>query len=174
MLEYLVLYNSQSGNTKNLAASVFSALPGNSKDLIDITTEKSIPEARLYFIGFCVHRGTCALEVSNFIQSLTEKDIALFGTCGMGNSPEYYKMIEQNVSIWINDTCRYLGAYLCQGKMPLQVRNKYETMRTDENSEQIDMFIRNFDMAMTHPDTEDYQKAQEFAIACISSADSSI
>lgn len=33
MLEYLVLYNSQSGNTKNLAASVFSALPGNSKDL---------------------------------------------------------------------------------------------------------------------------------------------
>ena len=56
MLEYLVLYNSQSGNTKNLAASVFSALPGNSKDLIDITTEKSIPEARLYFIGFCVHR----------------------------------------------------------------------------------------------------------------------
>ena len=165
MLEYLVLYNSQSGNTKNLAASVFSALPGNSKDLIDITTEK-VYQRRAFI--------SSASEVSNFIQSLTGKDIALFGTCGMGNSPEYYKMIEQNVSIWINDTCRYLGAYLCQGKMPLQVRNKYETMRTDENSEQIDMFIRNFDMAMTHPDTEDYQKAQEFAIACISSADSSI
>ncbi len=167
MLEYLVLYNSQSGNTKNLAASIFSSLPGNSKDLIDITTEKSIPDAQLYFIGFCVHQGTCRIEVSNFIQNLREKDIALFGTCGMGNSPEYYKMIEQKVSVWIDDSCRYLGTYLCQGKMPLQVRKKYENMRTDENAEQVDMFIRNFDMALTHPDKEDYKKAQEFALSCI-------
>ena len=168
MLEYLVAYNSQSGNTKNLAAAVFSTLPGNSKDLIDITAEKDIPEARFYFIGFCVHQGACTIEVSNFIQSLSGKDIALFGTCGMGNSPEYYKMIEQNVRAWINDTCRYLGVYLCQGKMPLQVRKKYETMRTDENFEQIDMFIRNFDMAMTHPDQTDYEKASRFVLSCIS------
>ena len=53
MLDYLVLYQSESGNTKKIAASIFSRLPGNSKDLIDIDTDKTIPEANVYFIGFC-------------------------------------------------------------------------------------------------------------------------
>ena len=30
MLDYLVLYQSESGNTKKIAASIFSRLPGNS------------------------------------------------------------------------------------------------------------------------------------------------
>ena len=62
MLDYLVLYQSESGNTKKIAASIFSRLPGNSKDLIDIDTDKTIPEANVYFIGFCVHRGSCSLR----------------------------------------------------------------------------------------------------------------
>lgn len=60
MLEYLVLYNSQSGNTKNLAASVFSALPGNSKDLIDITTEK-VYQKRAFISSASVSTGAHAL-----------------------------------------------------------------------------------------------------------------
>ena len=115
MLEYLVLYNSQSGNTKNLAASVFSALPGNSKDLIDITTEK-VYQRRALFHRLLCPPGHMRFRSEQFYPSLTEKDIALFGTCGMGNSPEYYKMIEQNVSIWINDTCRYLARTSARGK----------------------------------------------------------
>ena len=93
MLDYLVLYQSGSGNTKKIAASIFSRLPGNSKDLIDIDTDKTIPEANVYFIGFCVHRGSCSMEVSDFLSDLSGKQIALFGTCGMGDSPEYYKDI---------------------------------------------------------------------------------
>ena len=169
-----VLYKSRTGNTEKLAQAIFEAVTGMDKDIRSLDGQQDYGTGDLYFIGFWTDRGTASTEVLDCLESLQGKKVALFGTCGTGNSPEYYKMIEQNVSIWINDTCRYLGAYLCQGKMPLQVRKKYETMRTDENSEQIDMFIRNFDMAMTHPDTEDYQKAQEFAIACISSADSSI
>ena len=65
MLEYLVLYDSESGNTKKIAAAIFSRLPGNSKDLIDINTDKTIPEARVYFIGFCAHRGTYSLRFSD-------------------------------------------------------------------------------------------------------------
>ena len=45
MLDYLVLYNSQSGNTKSVAAAIFSVLPEGSRDLIDIDSGKPIPEA---------------------------------------------------------------------------------------------------------------------------------
>ena len=167
MLDYLVLYNSQSGNTKSVAAAIFSALPEGSRDLIDIDSGKPIPEASTYFIGFCIHRGSCCIEVSDLLSSLENKNIALFGTCGMGRSAEYYSLIEKNVSAWINSSCRYLGCYICQGKMPMQVRQKYENMRTSENAPQVDGFIRNFDCAMTHPDREDLKKAQEFALSCM-------
>ena len=170
MLDYLVLYNSQSGNTKSVAAAIFSALPEGSRDLIDIDSGKPIPEASTYFIGFCVHRGSCCIEVSDLLSSLENKNIALFGTCGMGRSAEYYSLIEKNVSAWINSSCRYLGCYICQGKMPMQVRQKYENMRTAENTAQVDGFIRNFDHAMTHPDRKDLKRAQEFALSCVSRA----
>ena len=130
MLDYLVLYQSESGNTKKIAASIFSRLPGNSKDLIDIDTDKTIPEANVYFIGFCVHRGSCSMEVSDFLSDLSGKQIALFGTCGMGDSPEYYKDIAGRVSAWIEADNDYLGYFICQGKMPQKVRMKYESMRT--------------------------------------------
>lgn len=122
MLDYLVLYQSESGNTKKIAASIFSRLPGNSKDLIDIDTDKTIPEANVYFIGFCVHRGSCSMEVSDFLSDLSGKQIALFGTCGMGDSPEYYKDIAGRVSAWIEADNDYLGYFICQGKMPQKVR----------------------------------------------------
>ena len=95
MLDYLVLYQSESGNTKKIAATIFAHLPGTSKDLIDIHTDKHIPEAKIYFIGFCVHRGTCSMEISDFLSGLSQKQIALFATCGMGNSPDYYHTIEK-------------------------------------------------------------------------------
>ena len=162
MLEYLVLYDSESGNTKKIAAAIFSRLPGNSKDLIDINTDKAIPEARVYFIGFCVPRGTCSLRVSDFLGDLSGKAIALFGTCGMGDSPEYYKRIEQSVSAWIESDNQYLGSFICQGRMPQKVRQKYEAMRNEENAKQMDYFIRNFDQALPHPDSLDEEHARVF------------
>ncbi|MCB6203051.1 flavodoxin family protein BilS [Extibacter muris] len=171
MLEYLVLYESRSGNTKKIAAAIFSNLPGNSKDLIDITTDKSIPEAKVYFIGFCVNCGTCSMEVSDFINGLGGKRIALFGTCGMGDSPDYYKAIEKSVHAWIENDNDYLGAFICQGKMPRKVREKYEFMRAPENEAQMDMYIRNFDEALTHPDSLDIEHAKVFTQKCLKRLD---
>ena len=39
---------------------------------------------------------------------------------------------------------------------------KYESMRTDENNDQIDRFIQNFDLALTHPDDLDVEHAKVF------------
>ena len=161
MLDYLVLYQSETGNTKKIAAAIFSRLPGNSKDLIDLDAAKEIPEARTYFIGFCVHRGSCSMADTRS-RVLSGKNIALFATCGMGNSPDYYQAIEKNVSAWIENDNQYLGAFICQGKMPRKVRQKYEAMRTEENAAQMDMFIRNFDEALTHPDSLDEEHAKVF------------
>ena len=162
MLDYLVLYQSESGNTKKIAASIFSRLPGNSKDLIDIDTDKTIPEANVYFIGFCVHRGSCSMEVSDFLSDLSGKQIALFGTCGMGDSPEYYKDIAGRVSAWIEADNDYLGYFICQGKMPQSVRERYVKMKENpEHPANLDLLIQNFDRALSHPDSEDLERLKK-------------
>lgn len=67
MLDYLVVYDSETGNTKKIATEIFASLPGMSKDLINLHERTDFPEAKIYFVGFCVHRGTCRLEIGNFL-----------------------------------------------------------------------------------------------------------
>lgn len=60
MLDYLVVYDSETGNTKKIATEIFASLPGMSKDLINLHERTDFPEAKIYFVGFCVHRGPAA------------------------------------------------------------------------------------------------------------------
>jgi len=169
MLEYMVLYQSETGNTKKLATEIFATLPGMAKDLICIDDQKNIPEAETYFVGFCVHHGTCSLEIGNFLSDLSNKNTALFGTCGIANCPEYFKSIENSVSIWLEDDNEYLGAFLCQGKMPLKIRQKFESMMTRQGCDEakIRKQLQNFDEAMIHPTEDDVANARTFAAGCL-------
>ncbi len=162
MLRYLVLYQSESGNTSKIAATIFSHLPGNSKDLIDITTSHTIPEAEIYFIGFCVHQGSCSMLVSDFLSGLSGKQIALFGTCGTGDYPGYYEQVEHSATAWIETDNRYLGSFFCQGRMPQAVRRKCEEKRSEENDDQVRLMLQSFDSALSHPDDLDQEHAKVF------------
>ena len=46
--------------------------------------------------------------------------------------------------------------------MPQRVRQKYEAIRTKENAAQINLCLRNFDEALTHPDSLDLEHAKVF------------
>lgn len=168
MLEYVVLYESDTGNTKQLAVQIFSALPGNSKDLVDLSNYHVVPDAETYFIGFPIHKGTCDMDIVDFLDNVDRKNIALFCTCGMGTGTGYYAEIEKRVSVWVTEDNRYLGMFLCQGKMPQRVRQKYESMINEENDKQIRQMIRNFDEAMIHPNDSDYVSAKAFVAECLS------
>ena len=44
MLDYLVVYDSETGNTKKIATEIFASLPGMSKDLINLHERTDFPE----------------------------------------------------------------------------------------------------------------------------------
>lgn len=161
-MDYMVLYSSKTGNTKKVATEIFSALPGMSKDMQSMEEYRG-KDAEIYFIGFWVNRGTCEMSVIDAMSQLHGKKIALFGTCGMGRDAEYYRSIEQKVDVWIPDDCEYLGMFLCQGKMPMQVREKYEISREDPRQEAYrKKMLQNFDEALFHPNEEDLKDARVF------------
>ncbi|MCI8484661.1 MAG: flavodoxin [Lachnospiraceae bacterium] len=161
-MDYMVVYSSVTGNTKKIATEIFSALPGMSKDMQSIEEYKG-KDADIFFIGFWVNRGTCDISVIDLLSDLHGKKIALFGTCGMGKERAYFKTIEQKVNVWIPDDCEYLGTFLCQGKMPMQVRENYEIPMEDSRQEMWrKRMLHNFDEGLFHPNEEDLAHVREF------------
>ncbi|NLL78788.1 MAG: flavodoxin [Clostridiales bacterium] len=163
MLDYQVLYVSKTGNTKRIAKEIFAALPGTSKDICDLQEQGRIQSAEIYFIGFWVNCGTCEKEVMDILSTLHGKKVVLFGTCGMGRNREYDQKIAHSVEAFLPEDCEYLGYFLCQGKMPMDVRRRYEEMLAEgREKDKVKQLIRNFDEALLHPDEGDFAEVREF------------
>lgn len=160
-MEYKVIYASRTGNTQKVAMKIFSALPGMSKD-VQRVEEISGEEADTYFVGFWNDRGTCSKEIMDFMGGIHEKRVALFGTCGMGQSEEYFTRVGNQVAALIPDDNEYLGCFLCAGKMSPSVLEKYKRIQAQEDTPMIRTMISAYEEAMLHPNGEDFGRAVEF------------
>ena len=168
-MTYRIIYDSRTGNTEKLAFELFNRLPIGEKVIASLSEwkERTIPSQEtsedIYFAGFWTNRGSCSAEMMGFLSQLHEKSVVLFGTCGMGNDPDYYRMIAHNVEVFLPDDAVCMGTFLCQGKMPIQVRKKYEAMEYQEGKEErARHMMRVFDEALLHPNQEDFEKLNNF------------
>jgi len=157
-----IIYTSRTGNTKMLAQRIFETVEDDDKNIYPVEEWQHDTDADTYFVGFWNNRGTCSLEICDLLDELDGRRVALFGTCGMPDSHDYYQTVEDAVKVWLPDHVDYLGCFLCQGKMPMSTRRKFEEMRNEDNAKEIDACIRNFDAALLHPDEEDLGRAAEF------------
>lgn len=163
MMRYKVVFASRTGNTELLAKRIYHAISDPSKDIEKISAATSPLDAEVYFVGFWVDRGSCSPEVMDFLDSIHGRDVVLFGTCGTGQDEIYYNRLTRTVSGLVPDDNRYLGTYLCQGKMPIEVRRRYEKLLTDERmGQRAEYMIRNFDEALLHPSKQDLDCAVGF------------
>jgi len=161
-MKYQIIYTSKTGNTEKVAKKIFEVLPGNEKDIERFEPGIKTADADLYFIGFWINRGTCSMDLIDYIAQLHGKKIVLFGTCGMASDEAYYKKLMDEVEVWIPEDSECVGRFMCQGKMPMTVREKYQGMLGNGNDEQVQRMIHNFDTALTHPDQEDMCHVKEF------------
>lgn len=163
-----VVYDSKTGNTKKVADAIYSALPISAeRDILDIHDYRSEEDDGwdLYFVGFWIRRSSASVEVLQRLSQLHHCGIALFGTCGILPVDASGAMsLAETVSVWIPEDSRYLGSFLCRGRMDISVRNCCAAKRgTPEDGGRIDQFLRAFDEAMLHPDAADLAAAGEFA-----------
>ena len=56
----------------------------------------------------------------------------------------------------IADDNQIVGQFMCQGKMPMSVRQRYEQMAQKQPDRFLPM-IDNFDKALSHPNEQDLQ-----------------
>ena len=80
-------------------------------------------------------------------------------TAGFGVSEAYFRKVLDRVRQSIDASNTIVGEYMCQGKMPQAVKERYLKMKEQpEHPANLDMLIENFDRALPHPDAADLEK----------------
>lgn len=159
-MKYMVVYTSKTGNTEKLAAEIFGALPGGSKDIQRV--EEVRGDADTYFVGFWNDKGTCCESVMDFLATLRGKEVALFGTSGFGSDEGYLKAVSRRVEALLPDDARFLGSFLCSGRMPPNVLERFRCMQEKKDTPEIRRMIEAYTRSMLHPDETDLQNARRF------------
>lgn len=116
-------------------------------------------EADVVFVGFWCDKGSCSPAVQHFLQSLAGKRVFLFGTCGFGESDEYFAQILDRVRTYLPADAQFIGGAMCQGKMGMGVKRRYEGMlEKDPENAQARMLIDNWNKAQSHPNEDDFSR----------------
>lgn len=151
-----------SGNTKLLADAIHEALK---EDVIYIGEPKEGIEADFYLVGSWTDKGMCCTEIADAIKTLEHKKIAYFGTAGFGGSEEYYHSLFERVKKICPDSSELTEYFFCQGKMPMNVRDRYVSMLQEHpEDKKLEVSIQNFDEALQHPNETDLKNAVDWAV----------
>ena len=115
--------------------------------------------ADVVFVGFWCDKGSCSPAVQHFLQGLAGKRVFLFGTCGFGESDEYFAQILDRVRAYLPADAQCIGGAMCQGKMGVGVKRRYEGMlEKDPENAQARMLIDNWNKAQSHPNEGDFSR----------------
>ena len=163
-MTYMVVYSSKTGNTQLLAKSIKGILGENCCIYYGKTDEIQTQSADIIFVGFWVYKGSCSEEVKKYLKTVENKKIVLFGTAGFGGSESYYETILAEVKQYISESNNIIDIFMCQGKMPHNVLERYQRLLEDqpEDSNVLDM-IYNYKNALSHPNIDDAESVKAFA-----------
>ena len=162
--QYSILFSSLTGNTKKLADAIHKTLPEEGCEYFG-AIKTPVPSSELLYIGFWTDKGNADNETLTLLSTLKNRRIFLFGTAGFGGSDAYFQRILGNVKSAIDSSNTIVGEYMCQGKMPQSVRERYVKMKENpEHPDNIDALIENFDKALSHPDADDMERLKNIII----------
>lgn len=160
-MSYAIVFSSKTGNTRLLADTLRASLPQNECTYFGAPAPEAL-EAETLYIGFWTDKGHADDTLTAFLQTLKGKRIFLFGTAGFGGSAPYFEKILAATRKALDGSNTVIGSFMCQGKMPMSVRQRYEAMKAQPaHIPNLDALIENFDKALSHPDAADLEQLKQ-------------
>lgn len=160
-MSYAIVFSSKTGNTRLLADTLRASLPQNECTYFGAPAPEAL-EAETLYIGFWTDKGHADDTLTAFLQTLKGKRIFLFGTAGFGGSAPYFEKILAATGKALDGSNTVIGSFMCQGKMPMSVRQRYEAMKAQPaHIPNLDALIENFDKALSHPDAADLEQLKQ-------------
>ncbi len=165
-MRYAIVYSSRTGNTKQLAEAIRQALPQEDCVYFGEPAPEALQADRLY-VGFWTDKGSSSAEISEFLNKAGQRQVFLFGTAGFGASQAYFDQVMKTTAANLDAQATLIGSYMCQGKMPMSVRQRYEQLQQEGKMPNAQAMIENFDKALAHPNAEDLAALQDAVRAAL-------
>lgn len=162
-MKYAIVFSSRTGNTAQLAEVIKECIPQGDCVYFGAPDEQALA-ASMIFAGFWTDKGGCDETAKAFLKSLKARQLFLFGTAGFGGNTAYFDQILNTVKANIDVSVSVSGSFMCQGKMPASVLERYKKMLSDgAESSKIQGMIDNFHSALPHPDQTDLENLKRIA-----------
>lgn len=145
-MSYAIICSSKTGNTNKLAQ--------RAREILGEKNEVAVEAADVVLLGSWTDKGGLDPALAPSLPELAGKRIFLFGTCGFGGSQAYYDRVLDHFASALPEDAQVVGRYMCQGQMPLSVRERYVKM-AEQDPARFSPMIENFDRAVGHPDEKD-------------------
>lgn len=159
--KYGIVYSSETGNTKKLAIYLSQLLSSSAKLYYEIPDY--VPKHSILFLGFGIDKGTCSVELQEFMQRLHHQTIILFGTCGFSNEVRYHNLLIDNISKNLAADNTVLDYFMCQGEISIQFKEKYEkALLLNPDDPKMLASLKIYQESIGHPNSEDMDHFREF------------
>ena len=163
MTMYASVTESRTGNTALLGERLRQVLPQADCLYAGKVSDEALA-APVLFVGFWTDKGQADAVTLAFLQKLHGKTVYLFGTAGFGDSEAYFQQIISRTQAVLADDNTLAGGFMCQGKMPPSVRERYEKqLAAQPDNAQLKALLANFDQALSHPQAEDLANLTQWA-----------
>ncbi|TCK92811.1 flavodoxin [Natranaerovirga hydrolytica] len=167
-MDYIIIYSSETGNTKKVAYEIFKSMPEGTKiyDLQDI--QGDVKEKNL-ILGYWVDRAKPNKEMLHFMECLTNKNIVAFGTLGAYPDSEHAQVTKKNVAEILEPRNTLLGQFLCQGRISSKITEMFKRASSDSPHRMTEERIKKHQEAAKHPNEEDFKAARSFIESILNS-----
>ena len=169
-MKIAIVFASRTGNTAAVAQAIREGCAGH--EIVAFGPPPAdVGEADLVFAGSWTDRGTCAPELGEFLRTLHGRTVVLFGTAGFGLSESYFASLGDRFKGEIPADNRVVDAWFCPGRMPSEVRERYEAqLKERPGDRRLENMLQAYDHALTHPDGADLERARAFARTMVEKA----
>ena len=148
-MKSLVVYSSQTGNTRKLAEAAFEALSGE-KEILLVDDAPDPSEYDLIAVGFWLKGGTADPKSAEYLGKVTQQAIFLFATHGAAAGSDHaIQGMEFAKSLAPESDIR--GTYSCQGEVNPKVLAKAS------NKPQPPVWLADAQDAVGHPNPVDIE-----------------
>src|SRR3712207_3334523 len=119
-MKYSMFYQTVTGNTKKLAETAEEILKEKAEHVEDAA------EADLVFVGIWTEEGTANKAARDYMKTLKNRKVFLFGTAGFGDSKTYFDGILENAKDSLDESNEVVGSFMCRGRISEAVKEHFE------------------------------------------------
>ena len=144
----LIVYSSQTGNTKKLAEVIYDTLDGE-KEICHVDKAPSLEGYDNIYIGFWFQAGKPDPKTLGFLEQVKDSKVFLFATHGAARESDHVKNAVNSARELLKNA-DVTGVFTCQGEVNPKVLEKVK------QKPEPPVWIGDADDAVGHPNEEDF------------------